>query len=114
VALNTFSWLPSYSTKVDKSPRILEAAFGDGYSQRTGDGINNNPATWEISIATRYDTEADAVMAFLDGQKGYIPFNWTPPGATAALKFISKKYGRTYTNNNLSGITATFDQVFDL
>ena len=37
-----FIWTPSYNESAEISPRVLAVRFGDGYTQRTPDGINNN------------------------------------------------------------------------
>ena len=37
-----FVWAPSYNAATSVEPRVLKVRFGDGYSQRTPDGINKN------------------------------------------------------------------------
>lgn len=74
---------PNY--KIDKdsirtpSPRVLEAGFGDGYSQNMKDGINALDETWSMRFTNRPKADVLAIAAFLDTVSKVTPFNWTPP-----------------------------------
>ncbi|MDI6029558.1 hypothetical protein QBK99_25795 [Corticibacterium sp. UT-5YL-CI-8] len=45
-------------------PRIKKAEFGDGYSQRSPDGLNSNLATLEASFEVLVGTEAKFLLDF--------------------------------------------------
>lgn len=109
---DTFTWVPSYSTDLEKQPRTLEAKFGDGYSQIVVNGINNNPELWNVVFNNRNKTETDLIMAFLDGKNGADYFLWTPPDKGSAIKVICKKYRKSYLRHGLYSISAIFEQVF--
>lgn len=58
---------------------ILEAEFGDGYVMRSGAGINPKRLSWSLTFENVDNSDADAIVAFLDATYGYTPFYWTAP-----------------------------------
>jgi phage-related protein len=115
--LNTFT--PAHAPDVGLSGsakfRILESQFGDGYKQRAGDGINTLEKKYNLSWNNLPNDDIDDIIEFLDGQKGYIAFNYTLPNATASQKFICKDYGETWIRSgDEKSCSAVFEVVFDL
>jgi phage-related protein len=76
-----------------KTPKILNNPFGDNYSQRIPDGINNllmgpldmtcELLTWAVAL------EAEQ---FMDALTGTQPFYYTLPLETSPRKWICSKY----------------------
>jgi phage-related protein len=92
-------------------PSILEAKFGDGYSQRAANGLNTALEIWNIQATPlKNASEADAFEAFLRTQSGVIAFQWTTPFTRTAL-FVCKDWQRTPLAAGTSSITATFEEV---
>lgn len=110
----TFTWTPDFGAQQAIKPRVRRVAFGDGYEQRQGDGINTQPATWELTFAVRDNTETAAIMTFLSTRAGVESFDWTPPGESTALSFVCRDWTRTMDRNNVNSITARFEQVYEL
>ena len=94
-------------------PRVLSAKFGDGYSQRTTDGLNTMLRKWNLQFNNRAQAECDAIEAFLVSQGGCLAFNWTPPTGAAALWICGVPNGwtRTPTTGPLGSITGMFEEV---
>lgn len=77
----------SYESSKKVTPRILTAKFGDGYEQRTPDGINIMPRSGTIKVdQKRFITgPSDAGTTiqdadnFLRSTQGYLAFYFTPP-----------------------------------
>jgi len=97
MALNYFS--PAHPPTANqyqdtKTPRLLEADFGDGYSQSAPDGLNNMPSMLDVTWNPIEVQDAAAIEAFMVANSG-LAFFWTPPGETAARKWICKSYDRT-------------------
>ena len=95
----TFDIVPSYAPRSLRQPRVLSAKFGDGYEQRSADGINADLQSWELNFETVPTREADAIEAFFIGnQTAVSPFLWTAP------RPLSDYYARTWegqvTNDN--------------
>ena len=109
----TFNWAPSAESQMVVKPRILQAKFGDGYTQEAPDGINHLLRTWQVYFKNRTTTECDAIEAFLVAQAGYLPFDWTPPnGAAGKWKCgLPNGWTRTRHSGQVGSITCTFEEV---
>lgn len=107
----TFTIAPDFNSPLSVEPRVLTAQFGDGYSQRTGDGINIAPRTWALTFSSRTTAEKDVIDSFLQARNGIESFDWTPPTG-AAGKFLCKAWQVTPQNAVTWSITATFNEVF--
>lgn len=107
-----FTYKPSYSTSMSRSPLVYEAAYGDGYSQRTPMGINNTPQKWSLNWNNISSSMAANIDAFLAGQGGTLAFDWTPPHGTTG-RYICKDWQVNYTGPDKNTATATFQQVFE-
>lgn len=106
-----FDWRESYSTRLDKKPRVLSAPFGDGYGQRTGDGINTILEKWTLVFNGVDNKIADDIDNFLDTHAGVTSFQYAPPGHAAYLNFVCNEWSRNYNGYGSSDITASFEQV---
>lgn len=105
---------PEIGSNDNSKFRVLEASFGDGYTQSAGDGINTKEQTIQLQWTRLSVTNADAIRAFFDGLGGYQSFDYTLPNDSTALKFKCKQYNRTWGDGNLQNITATLERVYDL
>jgi phage-related protein len=96
-------------------PRTLLAQFGDGYSQRAPDGINNIVDEWDITWIPLNHTDKNTVTQALDQVGGWGVLTWTPPGDTSSKKFIMTN---GYTLRPIGRaewvIATTLHQVFDV
>lgn len=108
----TFSYTPSYSTELTKTPRILKAQFGDGYAQRSADGINNNPEKWKLVFENASLATIAAIKAFIDARNGVEQFDWTPPGGTSKKFVCEEGYSHTYTGVGGGNLSMVFEQDF--
>jgi phage-related protein len=73
----TFTWTPSFGSPESSQPKVLEADFGDGYSQRVRMGLNSDPKTWDLRFDNRADAERDQIRNFLEARGGVEAFDWT-------------------------------------
>lgn len=114
--LNTFvpATAPDVGLSGSNKFRTLKANFGDGYKQRAGDGINTKEKKYSLSWDNLEVSEVNDIITFLDGQAGYIAFNYTLPGDSVSQKFICEDYSETWMQGNLKGCSATFELVYDL
>lgn len=110
--MTTFTFIPA-SAQLTKKPRVLEANFGDGYTQRTNFGINANPQSWSLSfIFTGSPTAHMPFKNFLDSHNGVTPFDWTPPGESTSYRFTCKDYSCNASPGNVWQCSAVFEQDF--
>lgn len=110
--MTTFTWTPSFDATENSEPRVRQFAAGDGYSQRTGFGINRDPKTWDLTFENRDDTERDQIATFLEARGGIEAFDWTPPRG-AAGRYRCEQWQIPITNCNNNQIRATFIEVFE-
>ena len=104
---------PTRASSRAVTPRFLRADLGDGYDQRSGDGIQTIKAEWNVEFAAMDQTNADTLVAFFEDLEGYQKFEWTPFRQTVEKKFICTSWSESFPGNSLTNISATFREVFD-
>lgn len=108
--MSTFNYIPAYGATETTTARVLKAQFGDGYSQRIADGINNKPRSWSLSFS-KTQTDIDLILAFLNAEGGVYSFDWTPPRGVAG-KWICEQWNTTV-NDGFDNLTVQFVEVFE-
>lgn len=105
---------PDWGIERAYKPRVLKAEFGDGYAQRAGDGINNNPVVINATWTHASTAEKDYIVDFFAARKGYESFFYTYADEASAKAYVCEEW--SYTHNDAGGytITATFTQVYDV
>jgi len=105
---------PSLSSSKSVKARILKNEFGDGYSQRAADGLNNTPATWTLTWIGQVYTDMDTLEAFFEARGGWDTIEWTPYREATEKKFICTEWSRSFQGASNDTITAKLEQVYDL
>jgi phage-related protein len=103
----------SPGSAVTVKPRIRAAQFGDGYVQRTPDGINSMLASFSLEITNMTRAEALTVCNFFAQQGGYIPFWFKAPGDSANKKWICTEWTRADQGARAADVRATLVEVVD-
>jgi phage-related protein len=100
----------------EDSPKIklLEAEFGDGYTQASPDGINHIRRNMTLSWEFLSPTQALVITNFLQARGGYEPFWWTPSNESTAVKWTCKEWRTKREKGGLVTVNATFIQSFNL
>lgn len=108
---------------VASTPKILRADFGDGYSQRLPNGINNLAEQWDVSFVNRTSEEADDIYQYFESLGGATSFNLTYWDTNVSpqekvIKVIATSWSRTYNqvvSNTLGyySVTATLERVYE-
>ncbi len=106
---------PSYSPQNTPKVNIVSADFGDGYSQRTPEGLNYIKDNWNVPWNALPNSEAQTLIGFLKAHYA-LPFLWTPPREAVAKKFICTQlsYSPTNDSQDYTDVSASFEQVFDI
>ena len=109
-----FFWKPSYSTNVNKHPKVKSIKFGDGYEQRVQDGINNNLTFLDLTFDNRSEREAAAILHFLEIRKGQESFVFTPhsPYNKAGL-YLCRGWDSSFVFYNNYSIKFQLEEVVD-
>ncbi|MDP3322640.1 MAG: phage tail protein [Hydrogenophaga sp.] len=109
--MSEFTWQPAYNASVTKAPRVNTAVFGDGYQQRTADGINTTLQAWQLTFQLA-KTDIDAIDAFLVSKGGVASFTWTP-GTGAEIKAVCREWSRNMISPRAESLSAKFEQVIE-
>lgn len=107
-----FLWTPSTSSEIMSRPRTKTISFGDGYSQRIKDGINNNLLSLNLNFEGRTLIEAKAILHFLYTREGVESFLWTPPEPFNKQKrFVCAEFPMNIQFFGAYNISCKFDEV---
>lgn len=116
-----FNFTCSVGNRQATKPKNLVARFGDGYSHRVADGINNVVREWDVTFINQPLSVASAIVTFLEtaglgdtALYGNTYFLWTPPDEQTQYKVICEDFSVEYASAISRTITAKFIQVYDI
>lgn len=115
VSASLFGWSPSYAVPRKVTFRQRKAAFGDGYTQRSGVGINNIVRRWDLRFISKSEAVAQAINDFLEAREDGKSFYWIPPFLNPGDETIlvtCEEFTITPVTYNSFDVTATFEQVY--
>ena len=103
-----FFFIPSYNSNIEVRPAIKKIQFGDGFSQRSIDGVNSILLPFSLTFDKRTDAEARAILHFLEMRKG-LSFILTPPFPWNIKKvFVCESFRHSQIFANNHSISAEF------
>lgn len=105
---------PSFGTSKSVEMKTAESAFGEGYTQRSGGGLN--PEQWKFTAdwkALDLD-DANAIEAFFLAHLGFKAFLWKGPRDGAERRYRCKKWSRDNVSALVDSIRAEIELVHDL
>ncbi|MDR2208812.1 MAG: phage tail protein [Azoarcus sp.] len=105
----TFTWTHDWDATLSEEPRQNRAEFGDGYSQVTAAGFNNNPRSWALTFNNRTEAEINAIVAFLRAH--HDGFDWVDPDGIPG-RFECRNWNSVRQKALLKSLSATFEEVF--
>ncbi|TNG91865.1 phage tail protein [Pasteurellaceae bacterium USgator11] len=106
--METFNYTPDWKMKRKKKPSVAVVSFGDGYEQRSKNGINNNLRAYDV-VFTRNEATIKAIDGFLSARGAVEAFLWTPYGDTQG-RFKCEEW-ETDHQTGFGTLTATFKEV---
>ncbi|WP_446471090.1 phage tail protein [Xenorhabdus stockiae] len=84
MALEEFTYIPRVNPIGDITQRVRTVQFGDGYTQRSGSGLNNEHQSWTVSFVGNLDY-IEEIRQFLIRHAGYRAFTWRNPMSKLGL-----------------------------
>lgn len=96
------------------TPKVRRAEFGDGYSQRTPDGLNYNKRTVTLSWELLLSTDADTIEDFMNARGGSEAFTYTLPLESTEFKWTNGTVSRSYAGASRVNLSVDLNQEFDL
>lgn len=106
--------LLGYGTNMTQDPRRKRISFGDGYSQRAKDGLNNAPQVWNFTYDNIDDDKAEELRVFFEALGGVDVIEWKPLGQPDVLKWTATNFQSTPSTWQKRTCTVTLTQEFDL
>lgn len=94
--------------------RTLMTQYGDGYSQRARDGINDAITMWEIQYENVSSADRVTIQAFVAGVGNTDWFTYTAPGDTEKKFVITSEVSEQVKAGDVYSISFSIQQVFDL
>ena len=104
----------SQASQVSTKYQVLKTQYGNGYSQRAGDGINNVQDSWQVQWNGLTTANFQILKSAFDAAAGVDYFTWQAPGDTTTKKWIVSQVTRTNWSGAVYDIAVTLEQVFDL
>lgn len=113
MSIPTFSppMAPSVESTRTMKPRVLTAAFGDGYEQRAPDGLNAQLEKLTVVWSRLKPVDRRAITEFFEARAGAEAFSWTAPRDTAPKLWIAESWDVGYTNQMYESVRAQFREV---
>lgn len=111
-----FVWKPSYPVENKIKPQTRVTKFGDGYEQRSADGISNNLLLLDYTFAARSDKETKAMLNFFNDKGGVDSFTmalYHPYDTSLTKKFIVRDWSHSWTDYNNNTVRALFEEVME-
>lgn len=105
---------PSPGTSKNVELKVAESTFGDGYTQRSGDGLNPEQRKFVAEWKTLDIAEADAIEDFFMAHKGFKAFLWKGPRDGSLRRYRCKKWSRDNVSALVDSIRAEIELVNDL
>lgn len=113
-----FFGIPSYSMSIDSTPNVIQAMFGEGYSQRQRTSLNAPSQKFELTFENRSDKEARALANFTEDKYGVDSFKILTPASKLQnnpdIKYLGKSVKVNPSSFNLNNVSITVEQVFDI
>ena len=106
---------PTYGQQKRSVPLTRTVRFADGYEHRILFGLpaHQNGKTYNFTFNVS-ETDADTIETFLDARaEDSASFDFTPPGESAASKYVCPSWSKSIPYNNRATIQATFREVFE-
>lgn len=104
----------SFGVSLKKEYRTLSVTFGDGYTVRTGDGLNTVIEKWSMVWDSILEAERDILIDFFDSLEGFASFDFTAPKESVSKKWIVQSVDETPINATYTRVEAVFERVYDL
>ena len=106
---------PTYGQQKSSAPLTRTVRFADGYEHRILFGLpaHQNGKTYNFTFNVS-ETDSDTIETFLDARaEDSASFDFTPPGESAAGKYVCPSWSKSIPYNNRATIQATFREVFE-
>lgn len=110
--MTTFTWVPDQPLAKSVKANVNKSKFGDGYVQRSVNGINSLGESLKLNFTVRTKTEILAIESFLEAANGTSSFYYTTPGGSAK-RYTCDAWDPNYIHDGDAELACTFERVFE-
>lgn len=103
-----FHWLPEDGMKTEHKPSIKTVRFGDGYEQRSPNGLNHSQRVFTCDFRVEAN-ERDSFEQFYSGME-VINLFWRPPGVNRNIRVVCRTWSATE-HITYTDFSCQFDEV---
>jgi phage-related protein len=122
VSAPEFIWVSNYASEIQSKPSMNLVKFGDGYEQRTEDGINNTLLKLNLTFEGRDKQETRAITHFVSKRRGAqhfffdapFPYNFDSTSQNFPKRFICEDWSIRYVFFNNYNISTTFIETSNI
>jgi len=104
---------PDWGMNPKVKPRVNRTDFGDGYTQRSSDGINTISLSVSLTWTNVTNAERDTLIDFFVAMGAITAFWWQKPGDTTPLLWTCGSWDDKSISAGYYVVTAVFQQEFD-
>lgn len=105
---------PDYGLNDSPTFRVRRAQFGDGYEQRSPDGLNSVRRSWSVTWSVISEYDRVALMGFFKQMAGVNSFEWIVPDSGEMVRVTCDDPSATHDSFSNHTVTATFKEVFEI
>ena len=110
--------VPDKGQSRSNEPRVFIAEFGDGYEQRTPQGINNINQSIEVGFTSRPKDEIDDIVAFFESKKGATSFSFVMSDSNGGsneetMKVVCENWSQTWKYDDYYDLKATSRRLYE-
>ena len=109
---DTFTYVPDQGASPQLTPKVNKSQFGDGYQQRSTEGLNPIVEIWTLVFSVRSTADVIAMNVFFKGKAGTTSFYWTTPLGDTAL-FVCTAWQPILNGPFDNIMQATFERVYE-
>ena len=97
------------------TPRAFKTQFGDGYSQRVGNGINPLDEVFSLNFANRTKADVDDITNFLETKAGIDSFNFTyaEGGSETTIKVLCADWSQSWAYDDYYDLQTKLVRVYE-
>ncbi len=107
--------IPDKGFTMATKPRVHTANFGDGYSQRVGDGINPLEQHFNLNFSNRTKADIDAIANFLETKAGVTSFDFNYPesGGETTIKVLCSDWSQSWSYDDYYSLKLKLVRVYE-
>lgn len=110
MAYQRFVWGP-VDAQLKEEFAVLSAKFGEGYEQRSFNGMRNSHPSWDIAIPKLEPIFAPDIRSFLADHGGVTPFWWRSPQGIDVLVVAPGYQIKPIPGEPFLSLTTQFNEV---